>query len=961
MYDLKKIEKKWQKKWEKAKIFEGNPNSSKKKKFITVPYPYASGPMHIGHGRSYVNGDIFARYYRAKGYNVLFPIAFHITGTPVLAISSAIKNRNKKMKDLMREYIYLHTSDSKKIEKILSSFQDPWNIVNYFSKSMLVDLKTLGMSMDWRRTFTTGDKIYNKFIEWQFDKLYDKGYIEKGSYPILYCPKCESAAGEDDIQSGDEKNLSINKYIGIKFQLNDYYLVASTLRPETLFGVTNIWINPEEIYVEVQVEGENWIISKHSVEILENQGKSVSINREFIGEDLLAKKVKNPINRRDLLILPASFVDTEIATGIVYSVPAHAPFDLIALRDLKKDIKTINRYNLDEEEIQNLQPLKIINLKDISRIPAEFYIEKYHISNQNETEKLEQATAENYRQEFYHGTLNSNCDTYSNTVVPKAVSIIVDKLDNENKITKIYYPVTPNLMCRCGAKIVISLLEDQWFINFNAGNWKNQARNCLNKLIIAPKKYRLNFENIFEWLNKRPCARKRGLGTSLPFDNDWIIESLSDSTIYMAFYTIVNTITENKIPPEKLTLKLFDFIFLNKGEIDEIAEITGITKDLIIKMKNEFFYWYPVDHRHTAIMHISNHLSFYIFHHVAIFSKHHWPKCITLIEPVIVEGNKMGKSKGNVISLAEIKQNYSIDLFRFFISQSADLGIKLDWREKQIKTVKKHLNNFINFVDTSLNKIPNFQKNIQKIRAWYPKVINSICAKKFKEAEKALRNFDLREYLQQSFYETFNILKELKKYSYNKSEFLEVIKMILPKWIKLLSPTIPHICEEIWHKMGYKGFISLEKWDFHKNININQNNEIEYEYIQNLIGDIKNIQKVLKTEEVEKINIYTAPNWKIKVNNLIMKHQGDFHKILDNIKKSETLIKKKETIPYLKSQIRSWNSKPIINLIDEKIVLKEAKKYLENRLKLSIAIDSDYDPKSRKKNATPMKPAIYIS
>ena len=93
MYNALEIEQKWQEKWEKAKIFDADPDSSKKKIFITSPYPYASGTLHIGHGRSFVNGDIFARYYRAKGYNVLYPMAFHITGTPVLAISSSIKSR----------------------------------------------------------------------------------------------------------------------------------------------------------------------------------------------------------------------------------------------------------------------------------------------------------------------------------------------------------------------------------------------------------------------------------------------------------------------------------------------------------------------------------------------------------------------------------------------------------------------------------------------------------------------------------------------------------------------------------------------------------------------------------------------------------------------------------------------------------------------------------------------------
>ncbi|MHA2429929.1 MAG: class I tRNA ligase family protein, partial [Promethearchaeota archaeon] len=117
-----------------------------------------------------MHGDIFARYYRAKGYNVLYPMAFHITGTPVLAVSSSIKRNNAKIITRMKEYVSLHTKNKKEVEKIVESFKDPWNIVSYFSNTMKKDFKSIGMSIDWRREFTTGDELYNKLIEWQYYK-----------------------------------------------------------------------------------------------------------------------------------------------------------------------------------------------------------------------------------------------------------------------------------------------------------------------------------------------------------------------------------------------------------------------------------------------------------------------------------------------------------------------------------------------------------------------------------------------------------------------------------------------------------------------------------------------------------------------------------------------------------------------------------------------------------------------
>ena len=102
--DFQKIEKKWQSRWKKKKIFEPGLNKPKKF-FFTVPYPYISGSLHIGHGRVVIEGDIYTRYKRMNGFNVLYPMAFHITGTPVLGISMAIAEGDKKRIELYKSYV----------------------------------------------------------------------------------------------------------------------------------------------------------------------------------------------------------------------------------------------------------------------------------------------------------------------------------------------------------------------------------------------------------------------------------------------------------------------------------------------------------------------------------------------------------------------------------------------------------------------------------------------------------------------------------------------------------------------------------------------------------------------------------------------------------------------------------------------------------------------------------------
>ncbi len=960
VYNPKEIEKKWQDRWEQAKIFEANPDPQKQKFFITSPYPYASGPSHIGHGRSFINGDVFARYYRAKGYNVLYPMAFHITGTPVLAISSSIKRASKATFTRMSQYVSLHTKDQEKILEIVESFGDPWNVVNYFSKTTKVDFKSIGMSLDWRREFTTGDKIYNKFIEWQFSRLKDNGYIEKGEYPILYCPRDKNAVGEDDISRGDELDLRINEFICIKFPFENGFLVASTLRPETIYGVTNLWIKPDGEYVQASINNEIWFISMKAVSLLKNQNKEVKILKTFKGEEIIGRKAKNVNGIKEILILPGDFVDTSTATGVVYSVPAHAPYDYIALIDLMKNKTLIEKFNLDKREIELIYPIQIIELKGMAEVPAKVYCEKYNVETQNDTQKLDLATKENYKDEFYNGVLNKRCFKYKGMKVNEAAKQVSKELIEENRADKLYIPMTKDLFCRCGEEVIVSILKNQWFLNFQSGDWKEKAFACLNNMKITPSKYRRNFEKVFNWLEKRPCARKRGLGTKLPFNREWIIESLSDSTIYMAFYTISHKIRQYKIKPEQLIPEFFDFIFLEKGDIKNLSKIINIGEKILKELQEEFLYWYPVDHRHTAIMHISNHLSFYIFHHVAIFPEKNWPKALTLIEPVIIEGQKMGKSKGNVISLAEIQQKYSADLFRFYISHGADFGAHMDFRVREIDSVKNHIQKFYKFVSDKIRESKNTLEEFKVINTLYSKVMLSKIIRKFIEAERSLKEFNVRRYLQISFYEIFNVIKDFFQYTDDKNDFLIIFKIIYIDWLKILSLTIPHLCEELWELSGYQGFISAQIWgDFNRGY-VDDELEVEFRYIENVVEDILNIKKLLKTQKSNKIYLYTASKWMYEILEVIRLKKDNFNLIIAELKKDQDLMRNKQLIPYLKTQLEERIYEKELPKVDEVNLLEQFKSYIEKRVNCSILINSKFDPKQKSQVAKPFKPGLFI-
>ncbi|MFX0043747.1 MAG: class I tRNA ligase family protein, partial [Candidatus Hodarchaeota archaeon] len=441
---------------------------------------------------------------------------------------------------------------------------------------------------------------------------------------------------------------------------------------------------------------------------------------------------------------------------------------------------------------------------------------------------------------------------------------------------------------------------------------------------------------------------------------EWIIESLSDSTIYMSFYTISHLLKKHNISPDQLSPEFFDFVFLEEGQLSNVSNKTNIESELLKQMQDEFIYWYPVDHRHTAIMHISNHLSFYIFHHVAIFPEKHWPKIVSLIEPIIIEGQKMGKSKGNVIQLGSIQSNYSADLFRFYISHSADFGINMDWREKQIQIVKNHINRFYTFVVENIEKIRDIDAKIENIQSKYSKVILSKCLRILIEAGKGLEELNQRKYLQLSFYEVFNLLQDYTRYCEDSNDIKIIFKIIFPDWIQILSLTMPHLCEELWQLMGNQEFISKTIWgDFHRDL-ISDNLEEEYDYIATIVDDISNIRKIVKSKDSNEIYLYTAPKWKNDILDIVISKKGNFNEILVECKKDKELMKNKDLISYIKNQIKNriWEKGRLD--FDENKILKDYKNHIEKRINNPIIINSEFDPNDRAQKAMPYKPAIYI-
>ncbi len=969
--EIRQIEKKWQKKWQEDQIFVGKIDHSRPKWFITLPYPYASGAFHLGHARTYNLGDVITRFRRQRGNNVLWPMAFHITGTPVLSVSWKIKNKDENEWQKYRDYVSIYENDKKKIEETVATFEKPENVATYFANKIINDFLGMGFSIDDTKQFTTGDLEYNKFIEWQYGILNEKNLITKGAYPILWCVNDKNAVGEDDIKDGDEVKVEVNEFVGIKFELdNGTFLVAATLRPETIFGATNIWIHPDADYEEIQIDNERWIVSEEATIKLMEQDHEIDVRRKLKGKELVNQEAIVPITELKIPIYPATFVDTDHATGIVYSVPAHAPYDYAALADLQQDEETIKDYNLNRDLLREIKPISLITVKGYGEFPAVELCKKFGVKSQKDRDKLEKATQTIYKDEFYSGIMRENTGEFKGLKVEKAKDVVADKLRANNLAAEIY-ETSRKAFCRCGAQVIVAVLQEQYFLNYGDEKWKETAFKALNSMRIIPEKYRLTFENTFNWLDKRPCVRKRGLGTEFPLTKGegWIIESLSDSVIYMAFYTVIQIIKENQIKPEQLKPELFDFVFLNKGSIKKVMESTTISEGSIKEMKESFEYWYPNDFRHTAITHISNHLSFTIFHHVAIFPEKYWVKAFSLNENLINNGEAMSKSKGNVIPIAHIPEKYSVDLTRLHLASVATADSVLDWREAEVNYAQQRLKRFWEYA-TSVTSVEK-----KAIDLSFPsKILVSSVNSNLKKALDAMENYNVRDFILNAFFTNLRAIDDYVKLAEHiqKEETEIVLRTIIEKMVLIMSPVIPHLCEELYERMKNAQYVSLAEIP---DITVSEEDKsyaLQAKYLANLQEDIEQVIKLVKSTP-KKIHIYINAEWKNKLYDLAKRIFEDeavnIGKIMAEAKQVTELSNNMKDVSDIAKQMMKNPSIFRIEMISssqQKSAVEEYKEFLSrifNGAEIVIHVEDQevsYDPQNKARKSRPMKPALLL-
>jgi leucyl-tRNA synthetase len=992
--DWNLIESKWIERWEKQTIFESDPDSSREKYFVTVAYPYPNSPQHIGHGRTYTLADTHARYMRMKGYNVLFPMGFHYTGTPILAMSRRVAASDAELIETFHT-IYKLSDD------VIATFVEPVKIASYFHHEIKRGMKEMGYSIDWRREFTTIDRVYSKFISWQFRTLKKKGLIVQGSHPVGWCPRDQNPVSQHDTIGDVEPDF--NEYTVIKFKSGSSHgdlviLPAATLRPETLFGVTNIWVNPEVDYVQAQVDDQKWIISKEAARKLEFLNHKVEIIKTVKGSEMIGGNATNPLNNISVPIYPATFVEADSGTGIVMSVPAHAPYDYQALEALKSDEKLQQIFHISVDN-DNIRPIKIIESEAyVSAIPAAEAIEQAvdfsqnnNNNNNNDDKLLEKATSNLYSHEFYKGTMMQNTGRFAGMAVVVAKNEIKQDLLQSGWAETTYELVNKPVKCRCGAECVVKLLSDQWFLNYRDREWKELAHRCLNNMDILPQDIRQEFDYVIDWLRERACARKSGLGTKLPWDKEWIVESLSDSVIYMAYYVIAKYVNSKAISDDNdnITDVFFDYVLLGRGSADQVAKECNLAAHTVEQIRNEFTYFYPVDSRHSGRDLVPNHLTFFIFNHVAIFDKKNWPRQIVVNGSVLMEGKKMSKSLGNIIPLRAAIRQYGADTIRLAMLVSAEILQDADFSFDTVRGIRLKLLGIFEMAEKCRSRRPHQatgqdqdhdqQQQQQELLMLEDKWLVSRLHRTIADTSASMDRLRIREAIYYTLYSLDRDLQwYLKRAAARKRENITgMLTEFLNLQVRMLAPFAPFTAEEVWELMGNRQSITTAGWPLVEEEKIDIVAEESEFLISSLLEDVQNIVRVTKITPT-KIVIYASAAWKVQVYNAILANilEGriNFGQIMKQLianpetakAKSDPKMVQKMIEDILSAPLEARNRRLKLTGFNEVATIQDAQSLLSDEInKAEIIVYSEedptkYDPKSRAKSARPFKPAIYI-
>lgn len=874
---LKKIEEEVQQKWEQDKLFENEApativgNTNKNKYFITFPYPYMNGRLHLGHTFCLSKCEFAVGYQRLKGKQCLFPFGLHCTGMPIKACADKLKREmelygyppqfpeedeeEEEQKKTSDDVIIKDKTKGKKSKAVAKSgsskFQ--WDIMkslglqdaeivkfaeaehwlDYFPPLAVEDLKRMGLKVDWRRSFITTDvnPFYDSFVRWQFINLKERKKIKFGKRYTIYSPKDGQPCMDHDRQTGE--GVGPQEYTLIKMKVVEPYptklgalkgktvfLVAATLRPETMFGQTNCWIRPDMKYVVFETaNGDLFISTQRSARNMSYQGFTkengvVPVIMNIMGQDILGCALSAPLTSyKTIYALPMLTIKEDKGTGVVTSVPSDAPDDIAALRDIKKKQALREKYGIQDFMVLPFEPVPIIEIPGYGNLSAPLVCDELKIQSQNDREKLAEAKEKVYLKGFYEGIML--VEGFKGQKV-QDVKKPIQKMMVEKGEALIYMEPEKQVLSRSADECVVALC-DQWYLDYGNEEWKKQAHGVLEHLETFCDETRKNFEATLAWLQEHACSRTYGLGTRLPWDEQWLIESLSDSTIYMAYYTVAHLLQGGVlsgqgpsplgIRPQQMTREVWDYIFFKTSPFPK----TDIPKEHLLKLRREFEFWYPVDVRVSGKDLVPNHLSYYLYNHVAMWPNDSgkWPQAVRANGHLLLNSEKMSKSTGNFLTLSQAIAKFSADGMRLALADAGDTVEDANFVEAMADAGILRLFTWVEWVKEMIANQDNLRTG--PADTFNDRVFISEMNSGIIKTDQHYERMMYKEALKSGFFE-FQAAKDKYRELAIEGMHKDLVFQFIENQTLLLAPICPHLCEHTWSLLGKSSTVMKAVW-----------------------------------------------------------------------------------------------------------------------------------------------------
>ncbi len=725
-YDYKKIEQRWQKKWDEADAFAAKQDFTLPKYYALVEFPYPSGQgLHVGHPRPYTALDIVSRKKRMQGYNVLFPMGWDAFGLPTE--NYAIKN------------------------KIHPKIVTEKNVARFKSQ-----LKALGLSFDWNREINTTDPSYYKWTQWIFLKLFEKGLAYKKEMAVNFCTSCKVVLANEEVVNGVCERCQSAVIRKVKSQ----WMLKITEYADRLISD----LDGLDYIERVKTQQINWI------------GKSKGAEIDFV------------TTTGDKLRVYTTRCDTLFGATYMVIAPEHAMVekwkDLIENYDEVEAYKAAAAKKSDFERTELVKDKTGVELKGVRAInPANkqeipIFISDYVLAGYG-TGAIMAVPAHDERDWDFAKKFN----------LPIIEVVAGGDVQNEAFVD-----------------VETGKLVNSGFLNgLDVADAKVQMVRFLEKEGIGEEK--VNYK-LRDWV----FSRQRYWGEPIPLVNcekcGWVAVPYDQLPVELPEVESYEP-TENGESPLSLMTDWVNCKCPRCGgraerETDTMPQWAGSSwyflrycdphNDKELASREALEYWMSVDWYNGGMEHTTLHLLYsrfwskFLFDIDVVPEKEPYLKRTSHGMILGENGEKMSKSRGNVVNPDDIINDYGADTMRLYEMFIGDFEQSAPWNPQSIKGCKRFLERFYNLLDIASGDgtTPELEKHIHKL---IKKVTEDIDSMKFNTAIAAMMG-------------TLNTIYEVGK----------ITKCELSIFAKILSPFAPHLAEEVYAALGNEGLVTLAKW-----------------------------------------------------------------------------------------------------------------------------------------------------